>query len=138
MDRGHDLRTGPVFTTGNSVQSFDANNQPQAQFWSVSINDISAPPSLPGGGVSTKVGTLSLNTVGVLSGSWGLVLSFPETGFPDLHDPNGAALPLRIRDGIVTVVPEPRAALAVAGVTLLGFALIQRFSCGNSRDPARR
>jgi hypothetical protein len=117
------LQSGPLFTAVNAAQAADANNGPQAQFWSVSINDPSAPPTLSGGGVLTRIGTLTLSTTGVGIGSWTLLLSLPETSF---SDPIGNPLPLSVMDGTLQVVPEPSVAASVAAMAMLAFALVRR------------
>ncbi len=122
---GVTLNSGPLFTALNSAQSADKDNGPQAQFWSVSLNVLAEAPLLSGGGALTRVGTLSLSTIGVGTGSWALELSFPQT---DFSSPIGTALPVSVLNGTLQVVPEPSVAVSVAGLGLLAFVLLRRTS----------
>ncbi len=116
---GVDLRAGLLFTAGNAVQGADAANTGSLQFWSVSINDPSSPPSLNGGGSSTKVGTVSISTVGLTGGTWSLSAILPDTA---VVDPFGDMLSLAVTDGTLEVVPEATTTALASGLALLGWA----------------
>jgi hypothetical protein len=122
---GVDLRAGTVFTTGNSVAAADSANSAQLQYWSVSINDPFTPPSLPGNGATTQIGTLTFSTAGVASGTWALELFSPETS---LLSPFGDTLSLTLVSGSLQVVPEPGETLAVVGLALAGWVGFRRRS----------
>lgn len=105
------------FRTSNSVQGADANNTGQLQFWSVSINDPSSPPTLLGGGAVTQIGVVTLSTVGVASGSWSLVFRSEATA---LTSPFGDELALGFRNADLQAVPEPNEVATVSAALLLG------------------
>jgi hypothetical protein len=123
------------FQVSNSVQGADANNTPQLQFWSVSINDPFAPPSLSGGGALTQVGLVGFSTIGVNSGMW--TLSFrPEA--TALISPFGDNISILFRDANLQVVPEPEEwATMVAGI-LLGLGVLLRRGGGAVAEVASR
>ena len=105
------------------MQASDGNNTDQLQFWQVSINDINAPPTLPGNGATTQIGTLTFTTVGVQSGTWTLEFSSSET---DLLNGLFESQPLTFVNGSLEVVPVPGETLAVAGLLLAGWAGFRR------------
>ena len=113
---------GAPFRVSNSVQGADANNTPQLQFWSVSINDPFSPPTLPGGTV-TQVGVVRLSTVGVLSGTWGLSFQSEATA---LTGPLGDTIDIGFRNANLQVVPEPEEFALIAASTLRGLAALLR------------
>lgn len=127
---GVDLRASPSFDSpdspfqvSNSVQGPDANNTPQLQFWSVSINDPFNPPSLPGGGAVTQIGVVTLSTVGVAGGSWSLLFRSEATA---LTDPFGDELALGLRNAQLQAVPEPEEVATLSAVLLMGGAWLLR------------
>ena len=123
-----DLRAGSVFTVGNSVQSFDAANTGLLQFWSVSVNDPFSPPTLAGGGSLTKIGTLTISTLGVSSGQWLLSAVLPESS---LVGPFGDSLPLTVGNSTLEVggaVPELSVTLPVSGAALLAWVVARKRS----------
>lgn len=111
------------FQVSNSVQGPDANNTPQLQFWSVSVNDPFNPPSLPGGGAVTQIGLVTLSTVGVAGGSWTLSFRSEATA---LNDPFGDEIALGSRNANLQVVPEPREVASVSAALLIGAGWLLR------------
>ncbi len=118
-----DLLTGTLFESKDFGGQFPAqDNQPQRQFFSV----ISLSAILPTGS-GQRLATVTLDTTGFGTGSWELSLgglSLPNTA---LFDWSGNPIAAEVRNGTLTVVPEPSAAVWTgAGLLALGLWRLRR------------
>jgi hypothetical protein len=123
---GVDLITGTIFQSNNDGQEIPPGNT--ATFWSVNITTAGNPPSIVtlDAGQTTMLATVTLTTGGI-GGPFALNLGDTIGGTTEFLNASGLLIPetVTINDGTLTVVPEPNASLAVAGL-LLGAAAFAR------------
>ncbi|MHC1766867.1 MAG: hypothetical protein AB9869_21620 [Verrucomicrobiia bacterium] len=129
-----DLVSGTIWDgVGNTVSAIGSNNGPHWQAWGVSktASGVGTGPEIPPGG--SFIATLTFDTVGVAPGTYAfkLVGTTFDGGVTILDSKyvadtlGGEDLPINVTNGNLTVVPEPNATLAVAGL-LLGVAALAR------------
>jgi hypothetical protein len=125
---GIDLITGTPFAALASTQQPNGPQPPNqhAAFWNVTTPG--SPPATISVSPGKWVGTVTFNTTGFTSGSWPLHLDATANGPTTYLDSNGDPISTLITDGTLTIVPEPSAYAALAGVACLGFGFLARRS----------
>lgn len=113
-----DLLTGTLFEGKDFGGQFPAqDNRAQRQFFSV----ISLSATLPTGS-RQRLASITLDTTGWGPGSWELSLGSSSLVSTALFDWGGTPMGAELRNGAITVVPEPSAAVGT-GAGLLALAL---------------
>ncbi len=128
-----DLISGTIWDGVGHTLSGTASNSPHWQGWNLlkTADGVGTGPEIPAGG--SFIASLTFDTVGVAPGNYAFKLfgtSFD--GGVNVFDSKyvadtveGDDVPINITNGSLTVVPEPNASLAVAGL-LLGVAAVVR------------
>jgi len=125
---GIELITGTPFGTVASSQQPNGAQPPgnHAAFWNVTTPG--SPPATISVGPGNKVATVTFNTTGFSSGSWGLHLNATDNGPSTYFDSGGLEILTQITDGTLTIVPEPSTYAAVVGAGCLVFGMFLRRS----------
>lgn len=122
---GVDLITGTLFSSNNDGQ---LSGTESSTYWGVSVTTAGSPPTSVtlGAGLTAKLATVTFST-GAIGGPWTLAIKDTIGDDTEFLNSVGGLISetVTINNGTISVVPEPNATLAVAGL-LLGVAAVAR------------
>jgi hypothetical protein len=122
-----DVVTGTVFQNNNSAGNTGGSIVPQVFIQETLLNSLSTTTISTGSAPGSKIATVTIDATGFSSGAYSMILdsSLVSTKFTTTGDDLVVGPNLVLLGGTITVVPEPKTALAVSG-QLLAFAGLWR------------